>query len=136
MSTRSLWFAVVAVVGAASATTLVACSDDDPVATPDAGGDTGADVQVSPCGALTLICKEGEPGKACNQVPSTPKCNGTTWECPTGSISASQCGCAADSTRPVGGDCGKDAGPNVDAGEDATTDASSTDASSDGGDSG
>lgn len=112
---------------------LGACSGDDTTATPDA---SAADVTAegSPCGPLTLVCKPGEPGKACSQVPSTPKCNGTTWECSAGSISASLCGCAADVNRPVGSDC-KDGGTTVDASGDAPADTGS-DASSDGGSNG
>lgn len=112
---------------------LVACSSDDTTNVPDAAP---ADVTAegSPCGPLTLICKPGEPGKACSQIPTSAKCNGTTWECAAGSISASLCGCAADTNRPVGADCGGDAGP-VDAGADTAADGAS-DASSDGGSNG
>lgn len=113
---------------------FAACSDDDTSGTPDAATGNDAAAEASPCGPLTLICKPGEPGKACSQVPTNAKCNGTTWECATGSISASLCGCAADTNRPVGSDCGKDAG-TVDAADDAPAE-SGADASSDGGSNG
>lgn len=100
---------------------LGACSDDDTSTVPDSGTPSDATSEGSPCGPL-LICKEGSEGKACSQVPSTPKCVGTTWQCPVGSISASLCGCAADNTRPVGADCGKDASVD-DAAADAAGDA-------------
>jgi hypothetical protein len=112
----------VAVAGTAGATALAGCSSDEPSPGTDAGG-TDAAPDGSPCGPLTLICKPGTPGKACSQVPTTAKCNGTTWECQQGSISASMCGCAADNNRPVGGDCTTpDAGTDDAAASDASTD--------------
>ncbi len=113
---------------------FAACSSDDTSGTPDSGPGNDAAVEASPCGPLTLICKPGEPGKACSQIPTTAKCNGTTWACAAGSISASLCGCAADTNRPVGSDCSNDAGTG-DASADAPAE-SGSDASSDGGSNG
>lgn len=119
MTSRRSLFALLLVAATGAAMALgVGCSDDDTTGTPDAGGGNDAAPEASPCGPLTLVCKPGTPGKACSQVPTNAKCNGTTWECQAGSISASQCGCAADNNRPVGADCTSDAG-----GDDATTDA-------------
>ncbi len=133
MTSRAPLFGLIFVAGvAAAAVSAVGCSDDDTTGTPDSGGGNDAAPEASPCGPLTLVCKPGTPGKACSQVPTNAKCNGTAWECQAGSISASQCGCAADNNRPVGADCTTDAGGGDDAAADAA-DAGGDTGASDGG---